>query len=56
MNESGEGFGGGLLNKKELVESKLKISITRQSELLGIARSGLYYVPIMNKEEIAIKK
>ena len=44
------------LNKKELVESKLNISITRQSELLGIARSGLYYVPVMNKEEIAIKK
>ena len=44
------------LNKKELVESKLNISITRQSELLGIARSGLYYVPVVNKEEIAIKK
>jgi putative transposase len=44
------------LNKKELVESKPKeISITRQSELLHIARSSLYYIPKVNKYEIAIK-
>ena len=44
------------LNKKELVESKLKdISITRQCELLDIARSTLYYEPIINQTEIAIK-
>jgi len=44
------------LNKKELVESKLKdISITRQCELLDIARSTLYYEPIINQNELAIK-
>ena len=45
-----------LSNKKELVESELKtISITRQCELLDIARSGLYYTPIINNRELAIK-
>ena len=44
------------LNKKELVESELKLSITRQSELLGIARSSLYYLPKINEDEIAIKQ
>jgi putative transposase len=44
------------LNKKELVESKLSdISITRQTKLLGIARSSLYYKPIINQQELAIK-
>lgn len=44
------------LDKKELVESELKeISITRQSELLHIARSSLYYLPKINENEIAIK-
>ncbi len=44
------------LNRKELVESKLKtLSITRQCELLDIARSTLYYEPIINQREIAIK-
>lgn len=44
------------LDKKELVESELKeISITRQSELLHIARSSLYYSPKINEYEIAIK-
>jgi len=44
------------LNKKELVESGLKkISITRQCELLDIARSSLYYTPIVNNTELAIK-
>ncbi len=42
------------LNKKELVESGLKkISITRQCELLDIARSSLYYTPIINNTELA---
>ncbi len=44
------------LNKKELVESEPNISITRQSELLGISRSSLYYTPISNETAIAIKK
>jgi putative transposase len=44
------------LNKKELVESELNISITRQSELLGVARSALYYTPIINEQELEIKK
>jgi len=44
------------LNKKELVGSEQKnISITRQTELLGIARSSLYYSPVINEKEIAIK-
>jgi putative transposase len=45
-----------LLNKKELVKSELNISITRQSELLGVTRSTLYYTPIINQQELAIKK
>lgn len=44
------------LNKKELVESELNISITRQSELLEVSRSALYYTPIINEQELAIKK
>lgn len=45
------------LNKKELVESELNgISITRQCELLGVRRSSLYYRPIINPKEVAIKK
>ena len=44
------------LNKKELVESGLKISITRQCELLGIARSGLYYTPTIKSKELCIKE
>jgi len=44
------------LNKKELVESKLKdISITRQCELLQIDRSTLYYEPIINQTKSSIK-
>ena len=32
--------------RQDIVEFKLSdISITRQSELLGVARSGLYYLP-----------
>ena len=43
-------------NKKELVESELKtISITRQSELLGVVRSSLYYKPIINEQEKSVK-
>jgi putative transposase len=42
--------------RQAIVEFKLKdISITRQSKLLGIARSSLYYTPIINETEIAIK-
>lgn len=44
------------LNKKELVGSESNtISITRQCELLDITRSTMYYKPIVNKQEIAIK-
>ena len=46
----------GLLNKKTLVEPKLKdISISRQSKLLGISRSSLYYTPTIKTNEILIK-
>lgn len=42
--------------RQAIVEFKLSdISITRQSELLGIARSGLYYLPKNNEYEISIK-
>ena len=42
--------------RQSIVEFKLRdISITRQSELLGIARSGLYYNPKINEYEIIIK-
>jgi putative transposase len=34
----------------------LNISITRQSELLGLARSTLYYTPIVNQEKRAIRE
>lgn len=43
------------LNKKELVESELDISIARQSTLLGIARSSLYYAPIVSQSQLALK-
>ncbi|MDN5052627.1 transposase [Aliarcobacter butzleri] len=43
--------------RQAIVEFKLSdISITRQSELLGIARSGLYYSSKINEDEIAIKQ
>ena len=43
--------------RQDIVEFKLSdISITRQSELLGVARSGLYYLPKINEEEVAIKQ
>jgi putative transposase len=43
--------------RQDIVEFKLSdISITRQSELLGVARSGLYYLPKINEEELAIKQ
>ncbi len=42
--------------RQSIVEFKLRdISITRHSELLGIARSGLYYNPKINEYEIIIK-
>ncbi|MCT7599764.1 hypothetical protein N5U11_08015, partial [Aliarcobacter butzleri] len=42
--------------RQDIVEFKLSdISITRQSELLGIARSGLYYNTKINEYEIIIK-
>ena len=41
--------------RQDIVEFKLSdISITRQSELLGVARSGLYYLPKINEEELAM--
>ena len=43
--------------RQDIVEFKLSdISITRQSELLGVARSGLYYLPKINEKELAIKQ
>jgi putative transposase len=46
-----------LSSKRELVESELtEISITRQSELLGVNRSTLYYTNSINENTLAIKK
>jgi len=46
-----------LSNKQELVETKPKtISLSRQTELLGICRSAFYYTPVVNEKKIAIKK
>ena len=43
--------------RQDIVEFKLSdISITRQSELLGVARSGLYYLPKINEEAGAPKE
>ena len=36
-------------------KSNSEINLTRQAELLGISRSGIYYEPIVNQEEIKIK-
>ena len=46
-----------LSSKQELVETKPKtISLSKQTELLGICRSAFYYTPVVNKKKIAIKK
>ncbi len=46
-----------LSNKQALVETKPKtISLSRQTELLGINRGAFYYTPVVNKKKIAIKK
>ena len=42
-------------NKQVIVESKLNISISRQCELISLNRSNIYYTPIINYNEIAIK-
>jgi putative transposase len=42
-------------NKQAIVESKLNISISRQCSLLSLNRSNIYYTPIVNINEIAIK-
>jgi len=43
-------------SKQEIVESKLDISISTQCKLIGLNRSNLYYTPVVNKQEIAIKQ
>lgn len=46
-----------LSNKQALVETKPKtISLSKQTELLGICRSAFYYTPVVNEKKIAIKK
>ena len=46
-----------LSDKQALVETKPKsISLSKQTELLGICRSAFYYTPVVNKKKIAIKK
>ena len=42
--------------KLSLIEkNNSKINLTRQAELLDISRSGIYYQPIINQQEIRIK-
>ena len=46
-----------LSSKQELVETKPKtISLSKQTELLGISRSAFYYKPVVNEKKVAIKK
>ena len=46
-----------LSDKQALVETKPKtISLSKQTELLGICRSAFYNTPVVNKKKIAIKK
>ena len=46
-----------LSDKQALVETKPKtISLSKQTELLGICRSAFYYTPVVNEKKIAIKK
>jgi len=46
-----------LSNKQALVETKPKtVSLSKQTELLGICRSAFYYTPVVNEKKIAIKK
>jgi len=46
-----------LSSKQALVETKPKtISLSKQTELLGICRSAFYYTPVVNEKKIAIKK
>jgi putative transposase len=42
--------------RKELVEPEHKLSKSKQCKLLAISRTVLYYEPIINEQEIAIKK
>jgi putative transposase len=41
--------------KQEIVESGLAISILKQCELISLNRSNIYYTPVINHNEIAIK-
>jgi len=46
-----------LSSKQELVETKPKtMSLSRQTELLGISRSAFYYKLVVNEKKVAIKK
>jgi len=45
-----------LSNKKKMIESELKIlSVVKQSELLSLSRSSIYYEPVVNEHKLAIK-
>jgi len=45
-----------LLNKKSMIDTQARsLSLSRQCELLHISRSSLYYTPIINEYELAIK-
>lgn len=43
-------------SKQAIVESKLNISVSSQCKLIGLNRSSIYYIPIINKTEVSIKK
>jgi putative transposase len=44
-------------DKKALIEPKLKeLSILKQCELINFNRTNLYYIPVINKNKLAIKQ
>ena len=45
----------GLSDRKAMVNPEHKLSISKQSTLLNIPRTGLYYKPVANKHQQEIK-
>lgn len=44
-----------LSDRKMMIDSKLELSIVKQSELLSVPRSSLYYKPVLNDSKDRIK-
>jgi putative transposase len=46
-----------LQNRKPMIDTQAQtLSLSRQCELLSVSRSTLYYEPVINKKELAIKE